>query len=240
MTQSFLPTILAIDTAADVCSVALARAGSITECVETVGHRHSERLLPLVEALLQEAAIELRDCDALAFGAGPGAFTGLRIACGVVQGLAYGAGKPVVAVGNLEALAQAAFDRLPQATRVLCANDARMREAYVAVYERGGDGPSEASAPALVAAADLGALVERWGPDAVVGDAPTAFAAELATLVPTARLVALRATAASIAVCAVRCWHGGRCTAPALAAPLYVRDHVALTIDERRARGMVR
>lgn len=239
MTQSVLPTILAIDTAADVCSVALARAGRIAERVETVGHRHSERVLPLVEELLDEAAIELRDCDALAFGAGPGAFTGLRIACGVVQGLAYGAGKPVIAVGNLEALARTAFDRFPETTRMLCANDARMREAYVAVYQRDGDGPSESSAPALIAAADLAALVERWHPDAVVGDAPAAFAAELAALAATTRLVSLRATAASIAACAVQRWLSGAGTAPALAAPLYVRDHVALTIEERRARGMV-
>jgi len=240
VTQPLLPTILAIDTAADVCSVALLRAGEITERSERVGHRHSERVLPMVEAMLADAEIELADCDALAFGAGPGAFTGLRIACGIVQGLAYGAGKPVIAVGNLEALAAAALRQYPKAGRLLCANDARMREAYCAVYDREGDRPVERAAPALVAAADLAALVEHWAPDLVVGDVATAFADALAA-VDSTRLISMCAGAAAIAACALPRWKSEECMAPALAAPLYVRDHVASTIEERRAvRGQTR
>lgn len=229
------PTILAIDTAADVCSVALARAGRIVEECETVGHRHSERVLPMVRALLDAAGIDLADCDALAFGAGPGAFTGLRIACGVVQGLAYGAGRPVIAVGNLEALAAAALRAHPQVQRVLCANDARMQEAYVAVYRRSGDDLEELAAPALAAAADLGALIDQWTPDLVAGEAPTAYPDQFAAA-PATRVVALRATAAAVCDRALIRWAAGERTDPARAAPLYVRNHVALTIEERRAR----
>ncbi len=190
----------------------------------------------MVQDVLAHAAVDLTACDALAFGAGPGAFTGLRIACGVVQGLAYGAGKPVIAVGNLEALALAALRQDPQAQRVLCANDARMREAYVAVYEREGDRAAERLAPALLAARDLGGLIERWAPDVVAGDAPTTFADELALAAEVVRLVPMRATAASVAACAIHKWRAAGAVEPARAAPLYVRDHVALTIEERRVR----
>lgn len=230
-----LPTILAIDTAAAVCSVALARGGQITEQAEVVGHRHSERVLPMVQAMLAGAGIEVSDCDALAFGAGPGSFTGLRIACGVVQGLAYGAGKRVIAVGNLEALASAALRRHADITTVLCANDARMREAYCAVYERDADRLVERAAPALVAAVDLAAFVEEWAPDLMTGDALVAFADEMRTLTSPPQASSVQAGAAAIAACALPRWLAGQAIEPALAAPLYVRDHVALTIEERRA-----
>ena len=98
------PVILAIDTATELCSVAVLHAG-LVERTEEVGQKHSDRVLPFVDAVLREAELRLRDVDAFAFGAGPGSFTGLRIACGVVQGLAYASGRPVVAIGNLRALA---------------------------------------------------------------------------------------------------------------------------------------
>lgn len=230
------PTILAIDTAADVCSVALACAGGVREHSETVGHRHSERVLPMVRTLLASERVELSDCDALAFGAGPGAFTGLRIACGVVQGLAYGAGKPVIAVGNLEALAWLALQRHTDAARVLCANDARMQEAYVAVYQRDGEDLIELSAPALAAGSELAELIDHWAADLVVGDAPVVFSDRLAGVAASTRLVTLRATATAICERAVRRWTAGDGADAKYAAPLYVRNHVALTIEERRAR----
>ncbi|MCK6430350.1 MAG: tRNA (adenosine(37)-N6)-threonylcarbamoyltransferase complex dimerization subunit type 1 TsaB, partial [Burkholderiaceae bacterium] len=123
------PILLAFDTATDVCSVALAIGGEIVESSETVGHAHSERLLPMIDALLAQRGLRLADCDAIAFGAGPGSFTGLRIACSVAQGLAWGAGKRVIPVGNLAALARRACDGRSAARRVVAAVDARMREA---------------------------------------------------------------------------------------------------------------
>ena len=105
---------------------------------EPSGQAHSERLLPLIDAVLAEAGWSLRSLDGIAFGAGPGSFTGVRIACGVAQGLALGADLPLVPVPTLVALAQAAW-RVHGGTRVVACLDARMREVYVAAYERDGD-----------------------------------------------------------------------------------------------------
>jgi tRNA threonylcarbamoyladenosine biosynthesis protein TsaB len=232
------PIILAFDTATDVCSVALAMGESVVEAAETVGHSHSERLLPMIGVLLASRSLRLQDCDAIAFGAGPGSFTGLRIACSVAQGLAWGADRRVIPIGNLAALAHRAFVERPGARRVIAAVDARMREAYWAVYAMGEGALVEVAPPALGAADELGALFDRFAPDAVAGDALRAFP-ELAA--HTARwqcLPDLRASAASIAALAHVAWQSGRTVAPHEAAPLYVRDRVALTVAERRAKGL--
>lgn len=229
------PILLAFDTATDVCSVALALGGEIVESSETVGHAHSERLLPMIDALLAQRGLRLADCDAIAFGAGPGSFTGLRIACSVAQGLAWGAGKRVIPVGNLTALARRACDDRPAARRVIAAVDARMREAYWAVYERRDGARIELAPPALGAAAELGVLFDGWSPDVVAGDALSAFPELAGHVAGWERLPDLRASAASIAVLALDAWRAGRTVAPHVAAPLYVRDRVALTVDERRA-----
>ncbi|MDQ3215619.1 MAG: tRNA (adenosine(37)-N6)-threonylcarbamoyltransferase complex dimerization subunit type 1 TsaB, partial [Pseudomonadota bacterium] len=124
------PSVLAIDTATEVCSVALLHGDTLTELIEQVGSRHSERVLPMIDTLLSNAGLQLADIDLFAFGAGPGSFTGLRIACGVAQGLAYGSQKRVVPIGNLRALAAGVFDYVDQGDRLLAAIDARMQEAY--------------------------------------------------------------------------------------------------------------
>ncbi|GAB4481916.1 MAG: tRNA (adenosine(37)-N6)-threonylcarbamoyltransferase complex dimerization subunit type 1 TsaB [Burkholderiaceae bacterium] len=229
------PILLALDTATDVCSVALAIGGEIVESSETVGHAHSARLLPMIDALLAQRGLRLADCDAIAFGAGPGSFTGLRIACSVAQGLAWGAGKRVIPVGNLAALARGVFDLHPAVVRTVAAVDARMHEAYCAVYERRDGACVELAPPALATAAALVALVDRWRPDAVAGDALTAFPELAGQLATGRRLPALRASAAAIAAIALDAWRTGRTVAPREAAPLYVRDRVALTVEERRA-----
>ncbi len=229
------PILLAFDTATDVCSVAVALGGHVVESSDRVGHAHSERLLPMIDVLLRERGLRLGDCDAIAFGAGPGSFTGLRIACSVAQGLAWGVGKRVIAVGNLQALARRAFDERPAARRVIAAIDARMREAYWAAYELRDGACIELAAPALVAAAELGALIDRWSPDVVTGDALAAFPELAGHGEGWERLPGLRASAASIAALALEAWRAGRTVAPREAAPLYVRERVALTVDERRA-----
>jgi len=231
-------TLLAIDTATDVCSVALARGEDVRERAEAVGQRHSERVLPMVEALLRETGLRLQECDAVAFGSGPGAFTGLRIACGIAQGLAFAAGLPVVAAGNLEALALAASEATPGARSVLAAIDARMQEVYWALYRIDDGVPTEMSAPALASIDELAAECRSRTPDLVAGNALRAFP-DLSRQVAAAQAPNACASAASIARVAMRKFAGGGAVAAELAAPVYVRDRVALTIDERRAAARV-
>lgn len=126
--------LLAFDTATEVCTAALWQDGEILERSEKES-RHSEHLLPMIDALLAEAGVGLPDLDAIAFGRGPGSFTGLRIGAGIAQGLAFGAGLPVLPVSSLAVLAQGV-----DATRVLAALDARMQQVYWAEYVRGADG----------------------------------------------------------------------------------------------------
>ncbi len=127
--------LLALDTATAACSVAAWDDGEVVERFEWVEHGHSERLLPLVDEVLAEVGWELTQCDALAFGCGPGSFTALRIGAGVTQGLAFGADLPVVPVSSLAALAQG-----QNAPRVLAAFDARMSQIYWGAYARNAKG----------------------------------------------------------------------------------------------------
>ncbi|MCB1800763.1 MAG: tRNA (adenosine(37)-N6)-threonylcarbamoyltransferase complex dimerization subunit type 1 TsaB [Gammaproteobacteria bacterium] len=121
--------LLAIDTTEDACSAALWLDGEIDERFELAPRRHSELILPMMDSLLADAGLTLGALDALAFARGPGAFTGLRIASSVIQGVAFGADLPVVPVSSLQALAQGAHIR-HGADSVLCALDARMNEVY--------------------------------------------------------------------------------------------------------------
>lgn len=229
-----LPTLLAIDTATETCSVALAIGDRIVERSEAVGQKHSERILPMVHGLLQGEGVLLARCDAIAFGAGPGAFTGLRIACGIAQGLAFGVGKPVVAVGNLAALALAASAAAPAARGIVVAIDARMQEIYWASYSIEGGSVRQIDAPALAAAEDLVTICGRHGTDLVAGNALRAFPAVAARLGCAVAPEAM-ASAGSIARLAAQSFAVDGGVTADLAAPIYVRNHVALTIDERRA-----
>jgi tRNA threonylcarbamoyladenosine biosynthesis protein TsaB len=233
------PTLLAIDTATEVCSVALAIGDQVMESSETVGHGHSERLLPMVSDLLRTGGRQLADCDAIAFGAGPGAFTGLRVACAVAQGLAFGAGKPLVAIGNLAALASAASAAHPSARRILVAIDARMQEVYWAPFLADGGAVSEIEPPALAAASDLKALCDGVDPDLVAGSALLAFPEQAGNL-DRAIDADVRAGAAAVARLAVLGLARGAALSPEQVAPIYVRDRVAMTIDQRRAATAAR
>lgn len=126
--------LLALDSATEACSAALLLDQTVSERFEIIGRGHAERLLPMADALLRDAGIAIGDVDAIAFGRGPGSFTGLRIAAGIAQGLAAGARLPVVPVSNLAAVA-AAHARDSRATQILACLDARMGEVYWAAYE---------------------------------------------------------------------------------------------------------
>ncbi|SCC66059.1 tRNA (adenosine(37)-N6)-threonylcarbamoyltransferase complex dimerization subunit type 1 TsaB [Kosakonia oryziphila] len=127
--------ILAIDTATEACSVALWNDGTTFAHFELCPREHTQRILPLVRAVLGDADLKLTQLDALAYGRGPGSFTGVRIGIGIAQGLALGAELPMIGVSTLATMAQGAW-RKTGATRVLAAIDARMGEVYWAEYQR--------------------------------------------------------------------------------------------------------
>ncbi len=128
-----MTTLLALDTATEACSAALLHEGQVIHRFEVIPRMHAVRLLPMIEELLDQAGLALRQVDGLVFGRGPGAFTGVRIAAGMVQGLAFATGKPVIDISNLAALAQRAW-REHQAEHVCAAIDARMDEVYWGCY----------------------------------------------------------------------------------------------------------
>lgn len=125
--------ILAFDTTTEACSAALSIAGEVRERFTIAPRQHTELILPMLDALLADAELLPTQLDALAFGRGPGSFTGLRIACGVAQGIAFAADIPVIPVSSLATLAQAAFIE-QSAHQVLAVLDARMHEVYWGFY----------------------------------------------------------------------------------------------------------
>lgn len=132
--------ILAIDTATEACSVALLDNGTIHHAhFDLCPREHTQRILPMIERILNQHQVVLSDINVLAFGRGPGSFTGVRIGIGIAQGLALGASLPVIGVSTLATMAQGAWRKIG-ATRVLTAIDARMGEVYWAEYQRNADG----------------------------------------------------------------------------------------------------
>jgi tRNA threonylcarbamoyladenosine biosynthesis protein TsaB len=242
--------LLVLDTSTEYCSAALWLDGQIHARRVLAEQRHSSLLLPMVDELLRETGLTLRQLDGIGYGAGPGSFTGLRIACAVTQGLALGADLPVVGVSTLESIAeQAGAERVlrqdhPEGERlaayplrVLTVLDARMAEVYWAAYRRDGARWHAVSEPQL-------ALPESVNvPDGAgwVG-AGNGFAALGEVLRPRleARLTRIDDTimpdAAAMAPLAAAAFARGEGMDAALAAPIYLRDKVALTVDERRAR----
>jgi tRNA threonylcarbamoyladenosine biosynthesis protein TsaB len=224
--------LLVLDTSTEWCSAALWLDGRIHARRVLAGQRHSSLLLPMVDELLRDTAITLRQLDGIGYGAGPGSFTGLRIACAVTQGLAFGAEVPVVGVSTLESIAEQSG-----ADRVLTVLDARMAEVYWAAYRREDAGWRCVAAPVLalpesVVVPDGGDWVGAGNGFAALGDVlRPRLASALARIDDT-----LMPDAAAMAPLAARAFGRGEGMDAALAAPVYLRDKVALTVDERRAR----
>lgn len=224
--------LLVLDTATEWCSAALWLDGELRARRELAEQRHSSLLLPMIDALLEEAGIALRQLDGIGYGAGPGSFTGLRIACAVTQGLALGADLPVAGVSTLESLAAQTG-----AARVLTLLDARMAEVYWAAYERVGENWREVVEPCLalpdsVHVPDGDDWVGAGNGFAVLGESRrTEIASKLVRLDKT-----LMPDAAAMAPLVAAAFARGEGRDAAQAAPIYLRDKVALTVDERRAR----
>jgi tRNA threonylcarbamoyladenosine biosynthesis protein TsaB len=229
-----MPRLLALDTSTQRLVLALEVDGTIRGLDEDGGARTSTRIVPALLALLADAGLAAGDLDAIAFARGPGAFTGLRTACAVAQGLAFGAGRPVVPLDSLLIVAEDA--RLHAGTEALwVAMDARMDEIYAAEYRWRGGRWDVLQPPALYALDALNAQWRTSPPACVAGSALDAFGARLDA--GEARLVgASHDRAAALAAVARRAWQAGEAVDAAQALPLYLRDKVALTVAERSAR----
>jgi tRNA threonylcarbamoyladenosine biosynthesis protein TsaB len=228
-----MPQLLAIDSSTDKLAVALSGPAGLALHEGVGGAQASSRLVPEIMQLLSQQGLALADLDAIAFGRGPGAFTGLRTACAVAQGLALGAGKPVLALDSLMLVAEDARQQAGELTGPLwVAMDARMDEIYAAAYEFQSGQWQVLQAPALYAPA---ALVERWGrPGAVAGSALNVFP-QLGR--PERAWPQEASRARALAELAQAAWQRGELLDAAEAQPLYVRDKVALTTAERMAAG---
>jgi tRNA threonylcarbamoyladenosine biosynthesis protein TsaB len=221
--------ILALETSTEYCSVALWHDGLLNDRFELAGQKHSEMLLPMIEGLLRDANMRLADMDGIAFGAGPGSFTGVRIACGVAQGLALGANLQVVGVCTLQALAQASGR-----DRVIAALDARMAEVYHATYEKHNGEWQAASGPILCLPQNAPMVAgDGWfgaGSGFIVHGEPlrARYAANLASVDDQAVPLA-----SAIARLAAPLFAAEKGVDAAEALPLYLRDRVALKTSER-------
>lgn len=243
--------LLAFDTSTEYCSVALLRAEAPSDASqqaqarlwarhELTGAVSSTRVLPAVRELFDEAGMALAQCNAVAFGAGPGSFTGLRTATGVAQGLAFGLSVPVVPISTLLVCAESARRRDASITRVVAALDARMGEVYWADYAwDAGVGEWQTLTPPSLGAPEE--LVAPEVPFTLAGNAAHAFGARLG-LVERAAVVDGEALpdAQPLAFAALRAYRAGRTVAAEHAAPEYVRDKVAQTTAERLAERAAR
>lgn len=220
--------LLAVDTTEDTCSVALCIDDEVRWRFELAPRRHSELVLPMVEAVLVEAGLAVQQLDALAFSRGPGSFTGIRIATGVIQGIALGADLPVAPVSTLAALAQGAW-RTQGATTVFSALDARMGEVYWACC-RLQDGCMAVAGDERVGKPDAAIELDAgicWG----TGSGWDAYAdiLQFATGISRKNILSeQRIHARDVASLGLAALIAGKTVAPEAALPVYIRDNVAV------------
>lgn len=223
--------VLALETSTEYCSAAIWQDGAVVERSELVGQKHSELLMAMLDDLLQNSGLRIKDMDGIAFGMGPGSFTGVRIACGVTQGLALGANLPVAGICTLLALAEASG-----AKRVIAALDARMGEIYHAAYEKREGAWFAHCLPSLCKPQEAPPVpgnewVGRGSGFAMHNDALRGLYAGQLLNVDSAKVP----SASAIAVLGAAQFAQGGGVDAALALPLYLRDKVALMTSERRA-----
>ncbi len=224
-----MPRILALDTATEACSVALYLDGEVREHFDILPRQHSQQILPMIEAILAEHGLSMMALDAIAFGRGPGAFTGVRIATGIAQGLAFAADLPVIPVSTLAALAQLGL-REYGAQEVLATIDARMDEIYQALYRADNgimvlQGAEQVSPPETVA-------VETMTDNLVGVGSGWHYRERIA--VPVSQCYPDEYPhAADIALLASAAFARGEGVAAEQALPVYLRDNVAKKKHER-------
>lgn len=219
--------ILAIDTATEACSVALWNDGVVLAQFEISPREHTQRILPMVQSVLAESGISLQQLDALAFGRGPGSFTGVRIGVGIAQGLALGAELPVIGVSTLNTMAQGVF-RLTGATQVLAAIDARMGEVYWGQYTRDQKDEWQGSETEAVLKPEqvqtiMASLHGEW---AIAGTGWQAYPQLMASHLTLTDSGITLPHAEDMLPLAVQMWQNGEMTAVEHAEPIYLRNEV--------------
>ncbi|MFZ4758586.1 MAG: tRNA (adenosine(37)-N6)-threonylcarbamoyltransferase complex dimerization subunit type 1 TsaB, partial [Burkholderiaceae bacterium] len=233
------PTVLAIDTTAGACSVAITGPRGGVRQARPMTHGHSRHVFELLEQVMSAASVQPRAIDAIAFGSGPGSFTGLRIACGIAQGLGFGWSLPLVAVDSLRTLAQQAFDAADTGDRIVrVALDLRMGEVAYAVFRAGEAGPVVVVAPLLGTPEQAAEAFDALGGAAglLAGDGFDRYPTLLGDPPRGTRpYSAIQPDAAAVARLGALDWCAGRTIDAADAAPTYLRDRVALDVDEQAA-----
>nr|WP_231039365.1 tRNA (adenosine(37)-N6)-threonylcarbamoyltransferase complex dimerization subunit type 1 TsaB [Proteus terrae] len=220
--------ILAIDTATESCSVAVWNEGVVASRFEISPREHTQKILPMVKSALEEANITLQSLDALAFGRGPGSFTGVRIGVGVAQGIALGAELPMIGISSLATMAEGVF-RTTGIKQVLVAIDARMGEIYCAQYQRNDAGVwiGEDTEAVMKPEQFIEALQLTTGTWAMAGTGWQAYP-DLKEALPFT-VVETEITlpvAQDMLPLAVTAWHGGKATKVEDAEPVYLRNEV--------------
>lgn len=222
--------ILALDTATENCSAALLVDGCLTARERLIERGHAEVILTMIDEVLAEAGVGLAGLTAVAFGRGPGSFTGVRLAASVTQGLSFGARVPVIAVSDLQAVAQRVLRQQAQAQRVLVCNDARMREVYWGCFARSDAGLASPIGGERVGDPGTVSLPPEWPGAAGTYGAGSGFAPypQLAASLggALAAVIETRPRAEEIALLAVAEAAAGRLLEPEQALPLYLRDDV--------------
>jgi tRNA threonylcarbamoyladenosine biosynthesis protein TsaB len=221
--------ILALDSSTDACSVALNVQGQLSARFELAAKSHTQRLLPMVDELLQSQSLKLSDLDAIAFGRGPGSFTGLRICMGIVQGLAFGAQLPVIPVSTLESMALAYYRANPDVSLpVLATLDARMDEVYWGLFSRDVDSvralcDERVMKPDVLLSQEL--IRQLAGQFVAIGSgwhypAMQAFA-------PSTIVIDAQPRAEEMALIAAKVWSAGGAINVLDAEPVYLRDTIS-------------
>jgi len=225
--------LLALDASTEFLSLAIKNDGELLTYHEHAGQAASQLILPQIQQLLDRAALKLSDLDGIAFGAGPGSFTGVRVACGVAQGLGFGANLPVVGVNVLIALAQSA-----EADKVIVATDARMKEVYHAAYIRNGCDWETIHAAGVYSPNQVPQVEgDGWtGVGTAWGVYDEVLSQHYQGHVDDKKPTMTPAAAAMIAL-AAPVFEAGQAKPASEAKPIYIRNRVALTSKERE-QGM--
>lgn len=222
--------ILAIETSTEVCSIGLSVYGQVMVAENEANQNHSEHVLPMIDELLKVNELSLSDIDVIGFGAGPGSFTGVRLACSVAQGLAFGVNTPVVPVSSLEALAQKTGK-----DKVLVCQDARMNQVYAAAFERNDDTWIPTTNPYVCDPQDV--IIPTGEGWVACGSGfqsyQQIFKDSLRFSLPILSDGCLRPTANEVLQITFREFADGNFVCAEDAVPTYVRNKVALTLDEQ-------